>query len=74
MFCFCIFRRSLGSVRVLEPIKVWDFDMNNGRAVKLNLAPTDTICVRSVCRNLRVKLVFYFLLINNPKLTFRENF
>jgi len=48
--------------------------MNNGRAVKLNLAPTDTICVRSVCRNLRVKLVFYFILINNTNLTLRENF
>jgi hypothetical protein len=49
--------------------------MNNGRAVKLNLAPTDTICVRSVCRNLRVKLVFLnFILINNTNLTLRENF
>ncbi|UJR29986.1 hypothetical protein I4U23_017533 [Adineta vaga] len=44
-------KRSIGSQRVLEPLKVWDFDMTNGRTIKLDLAPTDTICVRSVCRN-----------------------
>jgi hypothetical protein len=52
-------RRSLGSVRVLNPVKVWDFDMNNGRTIKLDLPPTDSICVRSVCRNAQVRKFFF---------------
>ena len=50
------FRRSLGSVRVLNPIKIWDYNMNNGRSIKLDLPPTDSVCVRSVCRNSQVKI------------------
>ncbi len=56
---FC-FRRSLGSTRVLNPIKIWDLDMNNGRPIKLDLPATDSICVRSVCRNSQVKFSFFF--------------
>jgi hypothetical protein len=52
---FVLFRRALGATRILNPVKVWDFDMNNGRAIKLDLPPTDTLCVRSVCRNPQVK-------------------
>jgi hypothetical protein len=57
---FILFRRSLGSTRVLNPVKVWDSDMNNGRTIKLDLPPTDSICVRSVCRNSQVKKFLFF--------------
>ncbi|CAF2961159.1 unnamed protein product [Rotaria sp. Silwood2] len=48
---------SLTSTDVLKPLKVWDFDMNKGRSIKLNLPSTDTICVRSVCRNSQGKIL-----------------
>ncbi|CAF0858738.1 unnamed protein product [Adineta steineri] len=44
-------KRSLGSTRTLNPLKMWDYDMKNERIIKLDLPPTDSICVRSVCRN-----------------------
>lgn len=48
------FRRSLGSTRVLNPVKIWDFEMTDERIIKLNLPETDSLCVRSVCRNPQV--------------------
>jgi len=38
--------------------------MNNGRAIKLDLPPTDTLCVRSVCRNPQVKELFFCVDLN----------
>jgi hypothetical protein len=52
---FYFLRRSFGSVRVLNPVKVWDLEMTNGKPVKLDLPPADTVCVRSVCRNPQVQ-------------------
>jgi hypothetical protein len=34
--------------------------MKNERAIKLDLPETDTLCVRSVCRNSQVKPQFLF--------------
>ncbi|CAF1543885.1 unnamed protein product, partial [Adineta ricciae] len=50
-------RRSPGSTRVLEPLKVWDFDVTNGRSITFDHPTTDTICVRSVCRNSAGKIL-----------------
>ncbi|CAF0987237.1 unnamed protein product [Adineta ricciae] len=50
-------KRSLGSKRVLNPVKVWDTNMDNGRIIKLDLPESDTVCVRSVCRNSQGKLL-----------------
>lgn len=35
--------------------------MNNGRSIKLDLAETDSLCVRSVCRNTQVKYFFFLI-------------
>ncbi|CAF1210286.1 unnamed protein product [Rotaria sordida] len=50
-------KRSLSSTDALKPLKIWDFNMNNGRSIKLDLPQTDTICVRSVCRNSQGKIL-----------------
>jgi hypothetical protein len=34
---------------------VWDFEMTSGQSIDLDLPPTDSICVRSVCRNAQVR-------------------
>lgn len=62
---FFFFRRSPGSTRVLNPLKVWDGEMNNSRALNLNLPDTDSVCIRSVCRNAQVEKKIVFLLINS---------
>jgi hypothetical protein len=67
-----ISRRSLGSTRILNPLKVWDFDMNDSRSIKLDLPPTDTICVRSVCRNSQVES--FVRVLEKRKINFREKF
>ncbi|CAF4316599.1 unnamed protein product, partial [Rotaria magnacalcarata] len=36
---------------------VWDYNMQNGRSIKLDLPQTDTICARSVCRNSQGKML-----------------
>ncbi|CAF1609867.1 unnamed protein product [Rotaria magnacalcarata] len=50
-------KRSVASTRVLNPLKIWDLDMNNVRAIKLDIGPTDSICIRSVCRNSKGKIL-----------------
>ncbi|CAF3456731.1 unnamed protein product [Rotaria socialis] len=50
-------KRSAASTKVLNPLKIWDLDMNNGRAIKLDIGPTDSICIRSVCRNSKGKIL-----------------
>ncbi|CAF1944366.1 unnamed protein product [Rotaria magnacalcarata] len=50
-------KRSLGSTQTLNPVKVWDYNMQNGRSIKLDLPQTDTICARSVCRNSQGKML-----------------
>ena len=62
-------RRSLGSTAPLDPVKVWDYDMSNGRSIKLDLPQTDTICTRSVCRNSQVKLFTFAIEYNVQKNT-----
>ncbi|UJR16486.1 hypothetical protein I4U23_003389 [Adineta vaga] len=50
-------KRSLGSTRILNPIKVWDTNMDKDRIIKLDLPVSDSVCVRSVCRNSQGKLL-----------------
>ncbi|CAF3682759.1 unnamed protein product [Rotaria sp. Silwood1] len=50
-------KRALGSTRILSPVKVWDYNMENGRAIQFDIPQTDTICARSVCRNSQGKIL-----------------
>ena len=54
-----VFRRSPYSRRVLNPLKVWAWEMNIGRVLKLDLPEKDSISVRSVCRNTQVPATYF---------------
>lgn len=52
-----LFRPSSGSTQLRAPIKIWDYDMQNGRPINLKPPDNHPICVRSVCRNTKVKFL-----------------